>query len=517
LKDGLLFQVEGKRTTLLGDLTYPHSPAGSLFLIINFYETLFTIPDFPAKNVYFLEFIETFLKVLEQVHVLYIPISRSERIVNTISLLLKVEIISKWHAILSEHSTRLSSETRNLQKILAGEDTRDTVIKTNCFPVLEENFLNSTSDLGFLETLSVGILKHTGNDEFHIIPTEKKSDTELTSQITTCWIVAKKIAGGYKIKPRRGHRVYVNFDEKAGCYTGGSFGIALTLAMVEALLQYYNAPFFIDTTQGLVSSGAIDANGRVAQMDNDVVAQKLAILFYSSALFFVLPEENYSTAKTKLLELKNEYPSRNLTLIPIQNLSDLLDRRSLVEIKRQPYVKRGLRAVKKNRVASVLALIIVLIGSFLGYINYDDNPAAIFSDGAYLHINNKSGHTLWSLKYPVSDQAVFNIKPDEGMQKWILDINNDGVNEILLSQEPIAHNENDIDCIVCFSKNGNVIWRYSYIDTVYSDRETIDVFRSISIIDTLTVNDVKCIACFTNSVYSYVSPLFFLDVRTGEG
>ncbi len=76
---------------------------------------------------------------------------------------------------------------------------------------------------------------------------------------------------------------------------------------------------------------------------------------------FVIPKTEETYAYFALTQFINQYPERNLKLIPAEDIYDVLNRRDLVEIKkRNPVVRTG-KFIKKNWVSAVVTVLLAII------------------------------------------------------------------------------------------------------------------------------------------------------------
>ncbi len=216
-----------------------------------------------------------------------------------------------------------------------------------------------------------------------------------------------------------------------GIYEGNSLSIALTLGFIEELLKLYNAPTIVKIKDKIAFTGGIDEAGNIEEVTKEIIENKTYNIFFSPVETFVIHRNDEPFALTRLAELKKEFPERKLEIVGVTTLDDLLNRRNLVDIRKQnPVVKVG-KIAKKNALSFTFATLLIAVFIFSGLWDFDDNPAMLFNERNVLYVKNQNGKVLWT------KEMVFDIKTETGnkipFSQKIVDIDNDGINEILIS------------------------------------------------------------------------------------
>ncbi len=231
---------------------------------------------------------------------------------------------------------------------------------------------------------------------FILVPSEKEIEERLEKQIKDAWKIAVDKAQDFikKIKPN--HEVVIQFDKRLGFYKGNSLGIALTLSFIEELLRFYNSNTIIKVQDSIAITGGLDENGKVIPTSKKIIEKKVVGIFYSSINTFIVPIQDEVFAKNKLEELLKKYPGRNLNIIAVWDIEDVLDRRKIVEIKNLPVIKRTLRFGKRNWASLSLLILLAAVITFSGILDFDNNPAVLENVGKTLLVKNKNGKVLWT-------------------------------------------------------------------------------------------------------------------------
>ena len=149
--------------------------------------------------------------------------------------------------------------------------------------------------------------------------------------------------------------------------------------------------------------------------------------------------------------------------------------------------------------------------------DFDDNPASLATDGTTLFIKNQNGKILrtklmpFDTRKPITEQYILRYAR-------IVDINSDGQNEIIMTNEINEKNLYPIDrsSINCFDKNNKLIWRFSFADKVYSKREELNTDYGLTILDTLTYLGRKSIFLISSNESSFSSAIYRIDLITGK-
>jgi hypothetical protein len=332
-----------------------------------------------------------------------------------------------------------------------------------------------------------------------------------------CWENAIKYCGKFIKKIKKSHTVELKFENRLGIYIGKSLGIAVTLAFIEAILKHYNSKMIVNINGCIAVTGGIDHNSKIISTSKTIIERKLETVFYSDAQIFCVPKVDEMWAEEKLKELNEHFPKRNLKIIGLTDLDDLLDRRQIVDIRKQKLVVRTAKLLKKNWFSAVATVLLAVLFAYLFVMDWDNNPASLTTDGNLLYVRNKKGNVLWTKKVGLSYDAINNPKLLDVFCR-IYDIDSDGDNEVLLSNE-ILLNENSTNSraqLICYDKQNTKIWSYSFSDSVESEREILKPFYSILLIDTLTVENKKSLFLISTNSPSFSSAIYRIDIRTGK-
>ena len=389
-----VFDIEESRQELLKKLTESLSTDRKIYLIQQFLRSLLNTNDNDTILCYLIEIIPIYLHCLSEYSPFYKSPEFTEAILSDLSLLFEFGVMPNEIVNAQE---KLRTRLNYLLDILKGTTNIAITQKDKFnFPVLETGSIPDENSTGFLANVTIDIKKNDEKEnKFMLIPSGYSLDERMTVQINTSWDYALQIVNKY-IKIKNKHfTVIINFDKKDGIYVGDSLGTALCLSFIEKLLEYYNAPYVIQSADHIAFTGGLEKDGTIIPVSGEIISKKTDICFYSNTNIFVLHPKDLLEAENRLNFLKSKYPSRNLQLLGVSKLQEILNRRDLIAINKINSLKRGAHFVLKQKTASLLFLLIILGMTLIYYYQYDDNPASFQYDGNNLAIINQSGRVLF--------------------------------------------------------------------------------------------------------------------------
>lgn len=498
-----ILDLEIKYSELQEFLSGHYSQRAKLFKISDFIFQVFQLQTPNTAEAYLSELLPQLLDYISSLEL------RGNNPKDLNILLDQLEQIKKYKfaeislALIEHNISSIKSQINLLNDWLNGINTSKKA-RAIYFPLLEKT--ESGYSNGFLESIEVEI--KPGENSFYITPSESESDKGLERQVKISWQIALNICKRYTHKIKSSHTVFIHFINKYGIYSGSSLGVALTLGFVEALLKYYNTSITINTNSNIAFTGEIDEAGIIKTSDDNIIKEKVKTVFYSDIEIFVIPASSFQIAKVELNSQKKNYPKRNLGLIGIESVDDLLNRRNIVDIRKQKIVIRTGKFVKRNWASALSIILLTIFFTYLFAFDFDENPVSYNSDGSKIYFKNKNGKVLWSVNFI----SLFNESENPNYLKnkiLILDTNNDGINEILMIG-------NDHKFLNCYSSDHKLIWQYRFDDQVFSQREIMDQEYGMNIIDTCTVFGEKSVYLSSSNFDSFASAIYRISPVSGK-
>lgn len=508
-----VFEIEQLRRNLLELNSVGASCLKKLFSYYKYFDLILSSKNNSIIEAYLHEFIEDYCKTICKIDLFGFNPDFIEKLLKQIETLKNNKQLIAYSEIFQRCEEKLSSSYEIITSILRGESTSQHLSANTYFPLIDKEAKENIFVV--IESVTIKISKGDKENKFILVPSEKDIEEKLSAQIRTSWFTALSETKRFVRKTFPFHEVLIHFNKAEGFYEGNSLGLALTLSFIEELLKFYNPTYSITIKESTAFTGAIDENGKVSNTGSEIISIKTSGVFFSPIQTFIIPKEDEDEAKKKLSQLRETYPNRNLKLIAVEELNDVLNRRDIVEIKKVSPVVRTGRFAKQNWGSAIVSIILTALLAFLFVLDFDENPVAVKADGSFLHILNKNGKVLWSKNFP------FNTKFDHRLlylNVKIVDINDDGLNEILLvGEKKYAHlSMESSDTLRCYDSYGNIIWKYSFNDQVYSQREALNKEYGIKIIDTLYFENKKSLYLSSSNGPSFSSAIYRIDLSNGK-
>ncbi|NWF51377.1 MAG: hypothetical protein HXY49_12645 [Ignavibacteriaceae bacterium] len=511
-----ILQLEQERTALKEKLVGGFSNQAKLIFIYHFFEKTLSTKNKNLIDSYLPEFLPDYLFYLKNYSVYGLPPAVTEQIIPQAE---KTEMsdLAKEYQKFPELMSKLKGDVEKLRKILNGEPI-ETVEQKAFFPLLDEEAIKETGmTIGVLESVTIKIYRAKSESKFIIVPSEKEIEEKISEHIKLSWLIAVSIAKKYIKRIHPHHEVIISFDKRAGFCKGNSLGTALTLSFIEELLKTYNSPIVIKVGDAIAFTGGMNEQEKVTNTSEEIIKQKTELVFFTDILHLAVPKAEETAAIEKLNELKREYPNRDLRAVGIEDLNDLLNRRNLVEIKKINPAIRSARFARKNWAALSVILLFASSISFFILRDIDTNPHSFSADGNKLYIKNKSGKVLWAKD--VSIPKHLTESPNFLMSAAkIVDINSDGMNEVVLCRERKTNSGDSLDYsgVRCYNYAGDIIWQYSFGDKIFSERGELNTDYGLIILDTLTINGEKSLFLISSNKTSFSSAIYRINIKNGE-
>ena len=516
--NNILYEVENRTEDIRVKLNSSNSSQRSVINLYGYCEYLLNLNNKQITEAYLSEFVFRYSDHLNNYEPYCIPPSVTQLILQQVQDIACFFPNSEIANSLLDSSELLTKRLNKLNRILTGEVHSEDLINKICFPLVEENNGDASPiSTGLLETLTIKISTSKDENKFLIIPSEIKIESNLKTQIDNSWQASIDLLKHYVKKIEPYHEVIIHFDKRVGLYRGNSLGAALTIAFIEELLSYYNSPVIIENNPGIALTGGLKQNGELIEISKEIIEQKVEHVFFSPAQIFIVPVSDKKSAEEKLKILNKDFPGRNLEIIGIETLDELLDSRRLVDISKQKIIVRAGKFAKKNWVSLSVVFILTAVISFFILRDIDTNPHSFRVDGAFLYAVNKNGKVLWEKKAVTSKSQIEDPLLLKGQVK-IVDIDSDGRNELLTTIEELVNAKPDSEYskITCYDSNGESLWSYSFKDKVTSKRTRLPSFYATNIIDTVTISGRKNLVLFANNSPSFSSAIYRLDLKTGK-
>ncbi|MHB8579051.1 MAG: hypothetical protein ACYDA4_04215 [Ignavibacteriaceae bacterium] len=332
--------------------------------------------------------------------------------------------------------------------------------------VLIEDDQNAKLNSGIIEKLSIAILENGISEMKDSISFENNYDdkkNDLPGLLMTIMKLAKDDAEKLS-NQNKTYKFTFSFEKKDYLYCGNSMELGMAVLIYNSILIKQMYKYYFKFKDDVAFGCALDDSGFLIPLELEPLHLKLKTVFYSKYKKLVLPEENIIDARNLLAQLTDIYPNRNLELIPVKHYLTLFKNLDVVEIcKLKLKDKVRIHYNQYHIIAnSVLSLLILIVLAFLLVKviipNLDHNPVYTELRNDRFVACNKYGKTVWESEI-LSNEDLAAYKSLNYKAKRILlsDLNNDGINEILL----LLDNEKEKlskRTIFCYNYDGSIKW-----------------------------------------------------------
>ncbi len=513
------FEIEKLRQHTLRELSESVSPKQKSLILKNFYQTILKQSDKDVYEAFLVEFLQDFLDSIKGFEVFFLPPEVTREIIWILHELLFQNILESQFQTINQIIKSIESELKQLENLLNGENQKSLGKRKLFFPLLEKHLKNEYNlQIGTLETLTINIKKNNEKNHFIIVPSFESIDKDLHSQIENSWLMAVNYLRKNGKKLSNYHTVIIHFDHHWGNYEGISAGAALTISFIEELVSFYNASVIISIKDNIAITGGFNnVTGNAIIIDDQIIKTKLKMVFYSFIQTFIVPEENKTSAISRLKELQRIYPNRLLEIVGINTLADIINRRDLIAIKKQNPVVITTKFMKRNWVSSLFLLAIILLTGYFYETNFDNKPAILQRKGQTLFVENKDGKVLYSKVFEYRAEDANNPYLTRNYQ-MLVDIYHDGRKELIAAGElqgslPKGANHGSI---TFYNYKGEEIWNYIFKDTMSSPGERLSTNYGSYLIDTATVKNKMVLVAYCNNSESFGAAIYMLDLKSGK-
>ncbi|HDS01202.1 MAG TPA: hypothetical protein ENO07_04205, partial [candidate division Zixibacteria bacterium] len=116
-------------------------------------------------------------------------------------------------------------------------------------------------------------------------------------------------------------------------------------------------------------TGRVDADGKITAVKEDSLSKKIGRAFFSHVKYLALPEANIRAGQEIRDSLRQQYPKRQLKLIPLEWLSEALCNRNIIITEKVCLLNRVSKGTRKySRMAKVqvplLGILVVILAAF---------------------------------------------------------------------------------------------------------------------------------------------------------
>lgn len=182
--------------------------------------------------------------------------------------------------------------------------------------------------------------------------------------------------------------IALRFKDLRGIYKGTSFGFGAAILIPSAFLEFKHSRTRYEISGSAAFTGSLDGSGNLIKLHHSSIAVKVEAAFYSWIKNIAVPEDNYQDAVSVLDTLHRSYPRKELNIIPIKNIKDLLENSSIIKKQKDSLYEFSGKLLKRNQIFtySALTIVMVLLTSLLVWTFVPRNVKPLPQTQSYLNI-----------------------------------------------------------------------------------------------------------------------------------
>ncbi|MDD3731823.1 MAG: hypothetical protein PHU88_05545 [candidate division Zixibacteria bacterium] len=266
-------------------------------------------------------------------------------------------------------------------------------------------------------------------------------------------------------KTIHGYHSHFSITDSQQTFTGDSIGLAFALVAYTQLIKPDITRFDKFISSEVTLTGSIDAEGKLAPVNNDTLFHKIERAFFSPIKYLILPEINLTRAKLHLEKLNRQYPHRHLYLIGHNNLREVIEDHNII---RDEKVCTGTLIIRKitriNRMTIIQIPLLFLLTYFLTclifpktWLWFDWNPQYVQLTEKGFRALNVDSTFLWDKEFECE------LIPE--LTSWkIGDFDKDKKNEIAFSPTSLKN---------IFCEDNNNLFIYDNNDKILCNKEIV--------------------------------------------
>lgn len=230
--------------------------------------------------------------------------------------------------------------------------------------------------------------------------------------------------------------LHCSFDEP-NIIVGESLGAALTFAIFVELIRLYELRDAISLRPGVAITGALDAEGKVAAVDEHGLRLKVQACAASWMRFLIVPRGQEGIAREALEEFRvTEQLHPPLEIVGVVTLEEVLFDRRLTTVQRTALPRYLAGRIWRHRRSMVIvgSILVTAVIIRLWYGPFDKNPALIEFRQESLVVQNSDGQVLFQTVVGRELSVANNEVVLEGRNAQVAalaDVDADGMNELI--------------------------------------------------------------------------------------
>lgn len=311
------------------------------------------------------------------------------------------EYLFKISKLLKRHVTDVNEKEKRVFKLLL--DELEQLLKSDpdsaFVPTVE---VHQHKDLGRLEYgrlrnlyIQVDRVSNEGYDKiYRRYPVIGIEQAEWPESRNISEAARSLISNNKKVSDGKYYYGHAQYQTNIAFHDGESANAAIALLWFVGLQRKSNQRERYELQPDLCITGNVDSTGNLLPVDSEGVDAKARAAFFSMVNYMVVQESQHFQFIEAIDELKREYPNRDLIVISVNSLKQLLYDRRLTEYINPPKINYFVKQAWQRRFEGVgisVIVILVLIIFRLIYGPLDQKPVSGDFEGTLLKVKNQSG------------------------------------------------------------------------------------------------------------------------------
>ncbi|MEP1306415.1 MAG: hypothetical protein ABJK11_08295 [Balneola sp.] len=335
---------------------------------------------------------------------------------------------------------------------------------------------------------------------------------------------AEKLLSASKKGKYRNWKATAHLSMSHAWHAGRSANLALAAAFYCEMLKAEEMAEFFRMNPAVCISGDVDEYGNVLPVEGESLELKTEAAFFSWVQILVVPTAQLQEVQNIVDTLRQDFPNRELPLFGVSKIEELFYDRRLTIHEKTDAIVHNFRKVWKRKfsVAGVITVLVLLgVIARLVYGPVDRNPTYVTYEGEFAQIRNETGAILESINVGEKYVEYYQNNSKEEISDHIklIDINKDGINEIIENKTTVEHKNNKENFLIR-SLDGDTLFNSSFKLDVPFDRHPYvkeDLFNVRRFLITDINNDGTQELLMVLTLSAYFTNIFaVVDMDTGE-
>lgn len=229
----------------------------------------------------------------------------------------------------------------------------------------------------------------TNNDILHLDNIVDVHSIQLTSIKEGILNNLQNILRHFDTDPSRfKHKIHLRFYDLKSIYTGSSFGAGVSILIPASMLNFNKTRKKYSINASAAFTGSLDSDGKLIRLPHEVVSPKIEAACFSWIRYLIVPKDNLAEVNNVLSPLLKKYPRKEITIIPVENITELLSYPEIIKIEEDSVFKHSYNVLKRHQYAtySMISIFLILLTSIIVWNAIPRNFKPLPQSQSYLNL-----------------------------------------------------------------------------------------------------------------------------------